>query len=387
MKLAGLKISLSGPVRFHVDHAQASAANWLSIHGWVAGLQRDKVTVTSSWGTGECVVADRPDVCQALGLDADHAWGFTLHILSRAPLAPFEQVEVILKCKSETFARLDFDAPETNTLPLLPFATQAAIALTHRLFRDPETNLDASHCSTIQFLPHGAIAPRNLAFGFENTRVGNYHPDILEILKQPGVIGLDIGCGLRDVVYDNMVTQDIYPTPTATLITRPEDQRLPFDGGIFDLIVIDSVLEHVPDPAALLQEACRLLKPGGKVYGDAPFLQPLHLAPHHYFNFTPYGLEQVAGKAGLRLDYAAAEQHQRPEFSLEWLLRRTFENIPQGEAEKLRMMNLGDFLSELQKNKNLIPYTDAARTELSAGFRFHMSKYSASCEREAQTLP
>lgn len=81
----------------------------------------------------------------------------------------------------------------------------------------------------------------------------------------------------------------------------------------------------------------------------------------------------MAGKAGLLLDYAAAEQHQRPEFSLEWLLRRTFENIPQREAEKLRAMKLGDFLSDLQKNKNLIPYPDAARTELAAGFRLSIS--------------
>ena len=81
-------------------------------------------------------------------------------------------------------------------------------------------------------------------------------------------------------------------------------------------------LQHVPDPVALLAESCRFLKPGGLIFGDVPFLQPLYLAPHHYFNFTPYGLEVVAKNAGLELQYAAAEAHQRPEFSPEWLLRR-----------------------------------------------------------------
>ena len=370
MKLANLYVTAFSSTRLHVDSSQANAVNWLTIHGWVAGLQRNKVSVNSSWGTGECAIVDRPDVCQALGEDSNHAWGYTLHILSRNPFTPAERVSVTLNCNGAMFAQLDFDVPGHDTLSHLPFATPAAIALTQRLFVQPQINL----CATFKFLADGVIVPKDLAFGFDNTRVGNYHPDILDVLNQPGAIGLDIGCGLRDVVYDNMVTQDIFPTPTATLITRPEDLRLPFSDGVFHLIVLDSVLEHVPDPVALLQEAFRLLMPGGKIFGDVPFLQPLHLSPHHYFNFTPYGLEQVASKAGLILDYAAAEQHQRPEFSLEWLLRRTFENIPQHEAEKLCAMKLGDFFSELQKNKNLIPYPDPARTELAAGFRFHMSK-------------
>lgn len=167
MKLANLDINTCGSTRLHVDSSQASAANWLTIHGWVAGLQRDKVSVTSSWGTGECAIVDRPDVCQALREDSDHAWGFTLHILSRNPFAPAERVNVTLKCKGAIFARLDFDVPKTNTLSQLPFATQAAIALTQRLFLQPETNLGANHCSTFKFLPDGVIVPKDMAFGFD----------------------------------------------------------------------------------------------------------------------------------------------------------------------------------------------------------------------------
>ena len=371
MKLSRLHIDTRPPVKLHVDDAQASASNWLNISGWVTGVQRGEVSATSSWGQVNCVVMDRPDVCLAFGLEAELAWGFVLHLLDPT-VAPAGQIKASLSRGGGVFAHLDFSV-SPNELPCLPFATPAAIALTRRLYRDPVTGEDADQSSNIQFLPHGAIAPKDLVFGFENTRIGNYHPDILEILSRPGAVGLDIGCGLRDRVFDNLVTQDIYPTPTATLITRPEDSP-PFADGVFDLIILDSVLEHVPDPVALLTEARRLLRPDGKIFGDVPFLQPLHLAPHHYFNFTPYGLEQTAIMAGLQLEYVAAESHQRPEFTLEWLLRRTFDSIPRHDADLLRAMTVGDLLVALQSNKNLIPYPDASCTELAAGFRFHMAK-------------
>lgn len=359
-------------VRVHIDSADACAANWLCVHGWVAGLLRGEMLADSTWGKASCILSERPDVCLALGKDKALAYGFTLHILSSTAM-PSTRIEVVLRMAGERFASLQFPLFDAK-LPLLPFATQKAIELTRRLYRDPATGNDAEHCDRITFLEHGAIAPKNLEYVFDNTRIGNYHPDILDMLSAPGAIGLDIGCGLRDTVFDNMVTQDIYPTPTATLITSPDESRLPFADNTFDLIVLDSVVEHVPDPIALLMEGHRLLKPGGKIFGDAPFLQPLHLAPHHYFNFTPYGLATVATKAGLVLEYAEAEEHQRPEFSIEWLLRRTFETISSSEAERLKAMRVGDLYSELVRNKKFIGYPATALKELSAGYRFRMLK-------------
>ncbi len=37
---------------------------------------------------------------------------------------------------------------------------------------------------------------------------------------------------------------------------------LPFEAGEFDLVVLHTLLCHVPDPAAIVAEACRVLKPG-----------------------------------------------------------------------------------------------------------------------------
>lgn len=372
MNLSPLDVDTAQSVRLHIDSAVACAANWLHINGWVAGLPRGEMVADSTWGKASCLLSERPDVCLALGKDKALAYGFALHILN--PMAmPSARIEVTLSMNGERFASLRLPSPGAK-LPLLPFATQKALELTRRLYRNPATGHDAEHCDRIIFLEHGAIAPKNLEYVFDNTRIGNYHPDILDTLSKPGAIGLDIGCGIRDTVFDNMVTQDIYPTPTATLIAHPDESRLPFADNTFDLIVLDSVVEHVPDPIALLMEGRRLLKPGGRIFGDAPFLQPLHLAPHHYFNFTPYGLATVATKAGLVLEYAEAEDHQRPEFSIEWMLRRTFETISPGEAERLKAMSVGDFYSELARNKNFIGYPATALKELSAGYRFRMLK-------------
>ncbi|HEU4698532.1 MAG TPA: class I SAM-dependent methyltransferase [Gemmatimonadales bacterium] len=49
---------------------------------------------------------------------------------------------------------------------------------------------------------------------------------------------------------------------------------LPFAGGSFDVVVILSALEFVPDPAACLDEAVRVLAPGGRVVCIRPRVLP-----------------------------------------------------------------------------------------------------------------
>lgn len=48
------------------------------------------------------------------------------------------------------------------------------------------------------------------------------------------------------------------------------DQPLPFDDGSFDVIVAGEVLEHLRFPELAIQEARRVLKPGGVLVGSVP---------------------------------------------------------------------------------------------------------------------
>lgn len=74
-------------------------------------------------------------------------------------------------------------------------------------------------------------------------------------------------------------------------IDRHDDvQELDFQDDSFNAIVCWSVLEHVPDPARAIREMYRVLRPGGLIWVQLPFLFPYHADPHDYWRTTPGGL-------------------------------------------------------------------------------------------------
>jgi SAM-dependent methyltransferase len=78
--------------------------------------------------------------------------------------------------------------------------------------------------------------------------------------------------------------------------------RLPFRDASFDTAVSFQVLEHVPQPARMLVEIRRVLKPEGVLVLTAPHIWGIHEEPHDYYRFTPYGLRYLAEAAGLEVD-------------------------------------------------------------------------------------
>lgn len=81
---------------------------------------------------------------------------------------------------------------------------------------------------------------------------------------------------------------------------------LPFQEACFDTVLCTQVLEHVREPQRLINEAFRVLRPGGTLLLSAPQTWGLHEQPADFWRFTRYGLEYLLTKSGFRVVSTAA---------------------------------------------------------------------------------
>lgn len=80
---------------------------------------------------------------------------------------------------------------------------------------------------------------------------------------------------------------DIYASPTTDYIC--DAHNLPFKDGSFEGVWIQAVLEHVVLPEVVVSEIYRVLKVGGIVYSETPFLQQVHEGAYDFTRYTVLG--------------------------------------------------------------------------------------------------
>lgn len=93
-----------------------------------------------------------------------------------------------------------------------------------------------------------------------------------------------------------LVSSDIDPTEATSLVC--DAQMLPFFTATFDVLVAFELMEHIPDTSRFLEEASRVVKPGGYVVVSVPFLFGVH-DHQDFYRFTEQGLERVLAAHGL----------------------------------------------------------------------------------------
>ncbi|HWC49145.1 MAG TPA: class I SAM-dependent methyltransferase [Solirubrobacterales bacterium] len=73
---------------------------------------------------------------------------------------------------------------------------------------------------------------------------------------------------------------------------------IPVEDGRYDLVLFSQVLEHIPEPAAVLAELRRVLKPGGRIWASAPLFYEEHEQPFDFYRYTQFGLRRRFEEAG-----------------------------------------------------------------------------------------
>lgn len=96
------------------------------------------------------------------------------------------------------------------------------------------------------------------------------------------------------------VDLDVYPGSPAPDV-RWNGTSLPLRDGWATTILLTEVLEHTPDPTAVLAEIRRVLAPDGTLYFTVPFLWPIHDAPHDEYRYTPFAVARIMRASGLEI--------------------------------------------------------------------------------------
>lgn len=108
-----------------------------------------------------------------------------------------------------------------------------------------------------------------------------------EQFKSQRYCGLDLGVG--DGAWDY-----------SKLDVLGDLSLLPFRDGAFEATLNVVTLEHVREPARVLEELARVLASGGSLLVIAPHEWEEHQQPHDYFRYTRYGLRYLLERAGFR---------------------------------------------------------------------------------------
>jgi SAM-dependent methyltransferase len=123
-----------------------------------------------------------------------------------------------------------------------------------------------------------------------------------------GSIVLDAGAG--EAPYRRLFDHTQYETADFEMVDKAyarstyvcDLKNIPVEANRFDYIIFNQVMEHLPEPKAVLLELYRVLKPKGKIIYSAPLFYEEHEIPYDFYRYTQYGIKHLMQSAGFKIE-------------------------------------------------------------------------------------
>lgn len=189
---------------------------------------------------------------------------------------------------------------------------------------------------------------------------------------------LSIGCGNRSLPDNSeffrstVVYVDIAVEPIVNV--QADAHVLPFDDGSFDGVVSLAMLEHVRRSELVVSEIYRVLRPGGLVYAEVPFMQGFHARPHDFRRFTAPGMRVLFDKFK-EIDLGACVG---PGSAMAWMLRQYLAGIVTGfglgRKRRLAAEFVAGWMTFYFKYLDYLTVNKPAASEIASAFYFYGRK-------------
>ena len=126
-------------------------------------------------------------------------------------------------------------------------------------------------------------------------------------VNDPNLLLVDFGC--CDMPYRSVIEPKVGKYLGVDLEMNPKaEHHIDFDSkttlpdNYADVILSNQVLEHVDSPGGYLQEAYRILKPGGKIILTTHGYWFYHPTPNDYWRWTSAGLKKTVEAEGFKIN-------------------------------------------------------------------------------------
>lgn len=155
----------------------------------------------------------------------------------------------------------------------------------------------------------------------------NFITEIFLLNESPKILVIgsgEKGSGTDELWQNNKIKihgTDVYKAPYVDFIS--DSHYLPLEDNYYDGVWIQAVLEHVVEPIKVVDEIYRVMKLGGVVYAETPFMQQVHEGAYDFTRFTVLGHRYLFKK----FELIKLGGNQGPEVVLTWSIRFFFLSI------------------------------------------------------------